>query len=199
MGTERNIVSKELNRIKEKHKLTHKSWSEISGVPVGTVSRYLGYNLGVPNFAHICAMLGSVNESVDDFYKVVNGAIQQAVANPEVISDTPPVPKIDLAQDASALRSMKERVIEQNEAVLSYLAEIHEQDAQLRVLRAEMRSMEKTIFERDAHIVELNSELKCQRDRNRRSNIAAAILMIVVILMVAIYIWDVFSLHQIHA
>ena len=198
MATERNIVSKELNRIKEKHKLTHKSWSEKSGVPVGTISRYLGFNMGVPNFAHIGAMLSCINEPIDDFYKAVNGAIQCADANPEAIPDIPSIPKIDPAQDASVLRSMKERVIEQNEAVISYLSEIHEQDAQLRVLRSEMRAMEKTVLERDAHIAELNSELKHQRERNRRSSIAAGVLMIIVVLMVAVYIWDIFSLHQMH-
>lgn len=200
MATERNIVSQQLNRIKEKHGLTHKSWAESSGVPLGTISRYLGYNVGVPNFAHIGAMLGCIGESVDEFYAVVNGAAQSAGADP---ASSAAAAKIDPQQDAGVLRSMQERVAEQSEVILEHMATIHEQDAQLRELRAEMRSLEKIIAERDAsisrrdlRIAESASELKAERRKAHRLTVALVALIALVVALCAVYIWDVSNLHK---
>ena len=199
MATERNLVSKELNRIKELHGLTHKSWAEMSGVPIGTVSRYLSYNVGVPNFAHICSMLGCIDESVEAFYASVNGSSAKADVPAFVPESTP----VDPQRDRSLLASMQERVSEQNETILEHLSTIHEQDAQIREIRAEMRSLEKTIAERDASIArreqrnsDLAAELKTERRSNKRMTIILVAFVVAFIALAAVYIWDVRNLHE---
>ena len=196
MATERNIVSRELNRIKEKHGLTHKSWAEKSGVPIGTISRYLGYNVGVPNFAHICAMLNCVEESVDSFFAAVNGIVQKIDAGPDAAAVPADVPRIDPDHDAQLLRSMRERVAEQGEAMLNYLTEIHEQDAQLREMRVEMRMLDKTVAEREKEAAQLRTKLEGQRRHNRRLIVAFIVLLAVFLSLAAVYIWDVSNLHK---
>ena len=195
MATERNIVSRELNRLKDKHGLTQKTWADRSGVPIGTISRYLGYNVGVPNFAHICAMLSCIGESVDIFYSAVNGAVQNADVQPAAVPAAPA--SIDPAQDTQLLRSMRERVAEQGEAMLSYLTEIHEQDAQLREMRVEMRAMDKAAIDREARLAELSADLKAQHRHNRRLLVALLAFAAAVIVLASVYIWDVSNLHKV--
>lgn len=200
MPLERNIISRELNRIKDRHGLTHESWAQKSSVPVGTISRYLGYNCGVPNYMHLCAMLDCVGEDIQAFYRLITGAAEHAPDVPAAVPENIPM---DPQKDITLLRSMQERVAEQGETMLSYLSEIHEQDAQLRELRAEMRGTEKTIAERDLQIADLKANLAIQQgktERQRKRNhtlfIVVLCLLVVFIALAAVYIWDVSNLHK---
>ena len=211
MPTERNIFSRELNKIKDKHGLTHQSWADKSGVPKGTISRYLGYNMGVPNMAHLCAMLHCVNESADEFFAAVNGAVQKADAAAPAAPVVPAIiPTADPRNDADVLRSLQERVLEQTEAIVEHLNTIHEQDAQLREARAQLHALERTICERDASIArrdqrnaDLSAELKAERilseshrKRNHALGVAVAALVVVLIALAAAYVWDIANLHN---
>lgn len=200
MPLERNIISKELNRIKDRHGLTHESWAQKSSVPVGTISRYLGYNCGVPNYMHLCAMLDCVGEDIKAFYRLITGAADRAPNVPAAVPESIPM---DPQKDVTLLRSMQERVTEQSETMLGYLSELHEQDAQLRELRAEMRGYEKTISEREKRIADINADLKIEREeaaRQRKRNhvlfIAVLCLLVVFIALAIVYIWDVSNLHK---
>lgn len=195
MATERNIVSRELNRIKEKHGLTHKGWAEASGVPVGTISRYLSYNVGVPNFAHICAMLGCVNESVDDFYRAVNGAEEKADSRGAYAQASADA-VIDPEADKGVVRSMKERIAEQAEALLDRMIENHELDAQLREANVKLFNQELAIADKDVRITSLEADVRAERRRNRLFAITLVALIVIVIGLAALYIWDVSNLHK---
>ena len=87
MPLERNIISRELNRIKDRHGLTHESWAQKSSVPVGTISRYLGYNCGVPNYMHLCSMLDCVGEDIQAFYRLITGAAEHAPDMPAAVPE----------------------------------------------------------------------------------------------------------------
>ena len=200
MPLERNIISQELNRIKDRHGLTHESWAQKSSVPVGTISRYLGYNCGVPNYMHLCAMLDCVGEDIQAFYRLIIGAAEHA---PDVPAAVPQSIPIDPQKDVTLLRSMQERVTEQGETMLSYLSEIHEQDAQLRELRVEMRATEKSLGEREKQLADLKADLKIerkevarQRKRNHKLFLAVVALLVVFIALAAVYIWDVSNIHK---
>lgn len=200
MPLERNIISRELNRIKDRHGLTHESWAQKSSVPVGTISRYLGYNCGVPNYMHLCSMLDCVGEDIQAFYRLITGAAEHAPDMPAAVPENIPM---DPQKDVTLLRSMQERVAEQGETMLSYLSEIHEQDAQLRELRVEMRGTEKTLAEREKQLADLKADLKIerkevsrQRKRNHKLFLAVVALLVVFIALAAVYIWDVSNIHK---
>ena len=75
----KSLLTQSLKRIKEKHGLTIESWAEKANVPESTVARYLSSSLNIPNFPYVCAMLKSVNESIDTFYDSIDKKIDDPV------------------------------------------------------------------------------------------------------------------------
>lgn len=174
-----STICQRLNAIKVEHKLTNQRWSELSGVPLGTVNRYLSYNAGVPNFPYVCAMLEAVGITPNDFYACISGAVaspaETMVMAPEAVEKAPLNPQ----QDATLLASMRERVAQQADRILELQEATHEQDAQLRELRAEKRAAENLIAERDRSISRRDAII---RTRGLLIVILGAILVIIVVL-----------------
>lgn len=55
-----------LNALKDKHGLSNQKWSDLSGVPLGTVSGILSGQTAAPSFTAVCDMVTSLGESVDE-------------------------------------------------------------------------------------------------------------------------------------
>lgn len=62
------VTREKLNVIKDKYGLTNEKWSDLSGVPVGTISSILSGRTARPAFDDLGAMLSRVGESLDAFY-----------------------------------------------------------------------------------------------------------------------------------
>ena len=131
---------------------------------------------------------------------MITGAADRA---PDAPAQAPENIPIDPQKDITLLRSMQERVTEQSETMFGYLNELHEQDAQLRELRVEMRNTEKAILEREKQLADLKADFKIERDesmrqrkRNHKLFLAVVALLVVFIGLAAVYIWDVSNIHK---
>lgn len=142
----KNAVAMGLKRIKEKHGLTNESWSAVSKVPVSTIGRYLsGSSLNMPTALYLCAMLRSVDESVDEFYD----NIIKSANTPSDAAKLAAVPVGVMADGAldvpEAKIEMKERLILQAEEIQRLKAEEHEKDLQIELLEARMEILDRTL------------------------------------------------------
>lgn len=188
MGNKKNAVSLELNRIKEKHGLTNEGWARLSGVPKGTVNRYLSYNVGVPSYAYVCAMLSCVGESSEDFYAAIAAESPVELAGLAAPAEAKPSPQ----PDPALLPGMQERINEQAERLQELQERAHEQDAQLRVLRAENAALQDKLAERDRSIARRDEVI---REKNR-SNRALVIAVAVLVLIVVYFLWEIVNIDK---
>ena len=161
MAIDGNLVCKQLNVIKEKHGLSNKRWAAISGVPVGTINRYLSYNVGIPSFIHICAMLESVNEPLEDFYAVVNTAIKNA---PTAVVPGPAELNVAAAiaiapPDPTAVTSMQEAISLQSEVLVEQVHDSIENNELIKNLRIELDAAKADVSQKDVIIARKDTEL----------------------------------------
>ena len=142
----KNIIAVELKKIKEKYNLTNEAWSKKSGVPVGTISRYLcAKSLNMPTYPTMLALLSCLDESSDEFYKRITektnapddllklGAASIGVSE-EIHTDIPEMKK-----------EIQERIILQAEEIQKLKAEGAEKDMQIEVMEIRLLSMERTL------------------------------------------------------
>ena len=169
MAIDGNLVCKYLNDVKKKHGLSNKRWADLSKVPLGTINRYMSYNVGVPSFLHVCAMLESIGESLPEFYAAVNVAIEKA---PPVIVPTPG--EINVAAeviiappDPTALTSMQEAISLQSEVLVEQVQDTHEKDAQINSLRIENNELKDENKQHSVRIAALETELRQKKKQNR--------------------------------
>lgn len=150
----RSIIAQELKKVKEKHGITTEEWSERSSVPASTISRYLSASLNTPNFPYTCALLESLGEPIDHFYKVIANKIDTPAdalkldAVPTVIGDIPldmPVTKAEI----------QERIIVQTEEVQMQKAIVRERDASIELLEAKLDMLERVLEEKERVISQL--------------------------------------------
>ena len=141
----KNLIAVELKRIKEKHHITNEEWSRRSGVPVGTIARFLSSSLNIPNFPAICAMLKCLGESIDEFYARIDekiGAPAEALkldAVPvSVVGDIP----VDMPETKLEIQ---ERIIVQAEEMQRLKAAEREKDMQIEMLEARLEIAERKI------------------------------------------------------
>ena len=142
-------ITVQLRKIKERHGITTDEWAEKSGVPAGTIARYLSSSLNIPNFPYVCAMLKCLGESIDAFYDAIDKKIDEpaqalrldAVPTAVIGSDV-----VDLPENKTA---MQERLIIQAEDVQAQRAIVKEKDAQIEVLQVKVDMYERIIEEKD--------------------------------------------------
>lgn len=166
MGNKKNVVCQELNRIKEKHGLTNESWANLSGVPKGTVNRYLSYNSGIPNYAYVCAMLKCVGESIDEFDR----GISSAGALPADLASAPAAEaelKSDPLYDPTLVPSMQERIAEQSEKLQELQGLVQDHDMQLQEKQAAINARDAQLQERQDFIHEQDAQLRVLRAENQ--------------------------------
>ena len=157
----KNLVAQGLKRIKEKHGITIAEWSSRSGVPEGTIARFLSSSLNVPNFPYVCAMLKCLGESIDGFYDSIDAAtdtpadaLKLDAVPPSVVGDIP----IDIPE---AKASIQELIIVQAEAMQAQAATMREHAATIELLEAKLEMTERIVEEKERTIASL--EDLCRR------------------------------------
>lgn len=152
---DKNLVAQGLKRLKDKHGLTIEDWAQRSGVPSGTIARYLSSSLNIPNFPYVCAMIKCLGESIDCFFAGIDDKIAAPVdalkldaVPPAVVGDIP----VDTPESKAA---MQERIIVQTEDLQAQRALVREKDAAIELLEAKLEMTERIIEEKDRTIASI--------------------------------------------
>lgn len=159
--TDKNLIAQGLRWIKDKYKVTNEEWSRISGVPVGTIARYLSSSLNIPNFPYVCALIKCFpDESIDDFFDWINNKIDSP-ADALKLDAVPAAVVGDIPIDTPETKAtMQERIIVQTEAMVELRGTIREKETEIKLLQAEVKMCECIIREKDntiAHLEDLNN------------------------------------------
>lgn len=151
----KNLISVALKRIKEKHGITIEEWSARSGVPSGTIARYLSCSFNMPNFPYVCALLRCLNECIDDFFDSIDKKIE-VPADALKLDAVPPAVVGDVPVDTPETKAvMQERILIQTEAMVELRSENREKDATIELLEAKLEMTERIIEEKDRTIANL--------------------------------------------
>lgn len=160
MPTDKNLIAIGLKKLKDKHGITIEEWAVRSGVPSGTIARYLSTSLNLPNFPYVCAMLKCLGESIDDFFAsidkkidVPSDALKLDAVPPAVVGDMP----VDTPETKAA---MQERILVQTEDLQAQRALVREKDACIELLEAKLEMCERIIEEKDRSIASLEDSNK---------------------------------------
>lgn len=142
----KNVIAMGLRRIKEKYGLTNESWSKISNVPVSTIARYLSTSsLNMPTFVHLCAMLRSVGESIEEFYDLIIGSVNAPSDALKLAAVTVGVLDKGMLDAPEAKGEMQERLILQTEEMQRLKSMEQEKDMQIEVLQARLEMVERIL------------------------------------------------------
>ena len=143
--TNKNLIAQELKRIKEKYRITNEEWSKRSGVPIGTIARFLSSSLNIPNFPAVCAMLKCLGESIDEFYARIDAKIE-APAEALKLDAVPLAVVGDMPVDMPETKiEIQERIIVQAEEMQRLKAAEREKDMQIEMLEARLDIMDRTM------------------------------------------------------
>lgn len=155
MPTDRNLIAIALKKIKDKHGITIEEWSARSGVPAGTIARYLSTSLNIPNFPYVCALLRCLGESIDAFFDSIDKTID-APADALKLDAVPPAVVGDMPVDTPETKAvMQERIIVQTEAMVELRGIVREKDSTIELLEAKLEMCERIIEEKDRSIASL--------------------------------------------
>ena len=155
MPTDRNLIAIALKKIKDKHGITIEEWSARSGVPAGTIARYLSTSLNIPNFPYVCALLRCLGESIDAFFDSIDKKID-APADALKLDAVPPAVVGDMPVDTPETKAvMQERIIVQTEAMVELRGIVREKDSTIELLEAKLEMCERIIEEKDRSIASL--------------------------------------------
>lgn len=141
-----SLLTQRLNEIKHKHgDISHEAWSQKSGVPKSTLSRYLSSSLNMPNFPAVCAMLKCLGESIDAFYESIDEKI--GVPADALKLDTVPVEIVgEIHVDVPETKlEIQERIIRQAEEIQMLKANEREKDMQIEMLEVRLETYERTL------------------------------------------------------
>ena len=153
--SDKNLIAQALKKLKDKHNITIEEWAEKSGVPSGTIARYLSSSLNIPNFPYVCAMIKSLGESIDVFVAGIDNkievpadALKLDAVPPAVVGDIP----VDTPESKAA---MQERIIVQTEDLQAQRALVREKEAAIELLEAKLEMTERIIEEKDRTIANI--------------------------------------------
>ena len=141
-----SLLTQRLNEVKLKHgNISHVVWSQKSGVPKSTLSRYLSSSLNIPNFPAVCAMLKCLGESIDAFYDSIDAkigvpadALQLDAVPVEIVGDIP-------VEVPETKYEIQERIIRQAEEIQNLKANEREKDMQIELLKIRIGTLERTL------------------------------------------------------
>lgn len=153
----RNIIAQELKKIKDKHGVTTEEWSRLSNVPPSTITRYISASINAQNFPYTCALLESLGEPIEPFYRIIANKSETPAdalkldAVPTIIGDIPvdvPVAKAEI----------QERIIVQTEEVQAQKALVREKEASIELLEAKLDMLERILEEKERVISQLEDQ-----------------------------------------
>jgi hypothetical protein len=150
----RNIIAQELKKIKDKHGITTEEWSKRSSVPVGTINRYINASIYAQNFPYTCALLESLGEPIEPFYRVIANKTETPADALKL--DAIPVNIGDIHVDTPDTKAeIQERIIVQTEELQSQKATIREKDAAIELLEAKLDMLAHILEEKERVISQL--------------------------------------------
>lgn len=155
MPSDKNLIAQALKKLKDKYGITIEEWALKSGVPAGTIARYLSSSLNIPNFPYVCAMIKCLGESIDEFFASIDkkidtpsDALKLDAVPPAVVGDIP----VDNIETKTA---MQERILVQTEDLQAQRALVREKDACIELLEAKLEMTERILEEKDRTITNL--------------------------------------------
>ena len=152
---DKSLLTHGLNKVKERHGITIEEWAIKSGVPEGTIARYLSSSLNIPNFPYVCAMLRCLGESIDGFFDHIDRKIE-APADALKLDAIPAAVVGDIPVDLPETKAdVQERIIVQTETMQAQRAMLREKDACIELLEAKLEMSERIIGEKDRTIASL--------------------------------------------
>lgn len=155
MPSDKNLIAQALKKLKDKHGITIEDWAIKSGVPAGTIARYLSSSLNIPNFPYVCAMIKCLGESIDDFFASIDKKID-APADALKLDAVPAAVVGDIPVDTPESKAaMQERIIVQTENLQAQRAIVREKEAFIELLEAKLEMSERIIDEKDRTIASL--------------------------------------------
>lgn len=164
--TDKNLISQGLKRLKDKYNVTTEEWSNMSGVPSGTIARYLSRSLNIPNFPYVCALIKCFpKESIDAFFDSINqkidtptDALKLDAVPPAIVGGMP----VDTPETKATIQ---ERILVQTEAMVELQGQVREKKSAIELLEAKLDMCERILKEKDRTIASLE-------DSNRRKLLA---------------------------
>lgn len=159
--TDKNLITQALKKLKDKYNITTKEWSELSGVPVSTIARYLSCSLNIPNFPYVCAMIKCFpDESIDDFFDCINRKMVTP-SDALKLDAVPPAIVGDIVIDSPEVKAtMQERILIQAEAMVELKGTLNEKEAAIELLEAKLEMVERIVEEKDRTISNLEDTNK---------------------------------------
>ena len=152
---DRNLVAQGLKKLKDKHSITIEEWAVKSGVPSGTIARYLSSSLNIPNFPYVCALIKCLGESIDIFFEGIDKKIAEP-AEALKLDAVPPAVVGDIPVDTPETKAaMQERIIVQTEDLQAQRALVREKEAAIELLEAKLEMTERIIEEKDRTIANI--------------------------------------------
>ena len=151
----KNLIAQELQKIKDKHGITIEEWSARSGVPSGTIARYLSSSLNMPNFPYVCALLKCLGESIDAFYAAIENKID-VPAQALKLDAIPPAVVGDIPVDTPETKvAIQERIIVQTEVMQQQMVLVRDREATIGLLEAKLDMIERVVEEKERTIAYL--------------------------------------------
>lgn len=152
---DKNLISQALKRIKDKYGITIEEWSARSGVPAGTIARYLSSSLNIPNFPYVCALLRCLGESIDAFFDSIDKKID-APTDALKLDAVPPAIVGGMPVDTPETKAtIQERILVQTEAMVELRGVVREKEAAIELLEAKLDMCERILEEKDRTIANL--------------------------------------------
>lgn len=140
-----NLISHELRKIREKHHITNEEWSAKSGVPIGSLKRFTGRSVNIPNFPAVCAMLVCLGESIDEFYGRINAKVNTPAEALKLASVPVGVLTDEVVDMPDTKAEIQERIILQAEEMQRLKAAEYEKDMQIEMLEVRLEMAERVL------------------------------------------------------
>lgn len=156
-----------IGQLMEKHGYTNQSLADASGVPIGTISGIRSGKIRSPSYSAICAMLTAMGEPVS------------------ALSDSAD----SVADGAEDVPLPDNGFTEQQQTIM-------EKSCQIATLSAKLDALDESAERNADRYSKLEAQLQAERKRNIRLQYAFIIVCVLIVVLAAMYIWDVNNLHS---
>ena len=161
-NSNKSLLAQSLKRIKEKHGLTIEAWASMANVPESSVARYLSSSLNIPNFPYVCALLKSVDESIDAFYDSIDKKIDVPVEALKLDAVPTAIVGNVVIDMPETTADFKERILVQTEDLQALKSQIRELESTIGLLEAKLEMMER-LFEEKERTLEAMEQISARR------------------------------------
>lgn len=161
-----------IGQLMEKHGFTNQSLADASDVPIGTISGIRSGNVRNPGYSAICAMLTAMGEPVS----ALSGSAENASTE-------------SVADSTDGVHLPDNGFTEQQQTIM-------EKSCQIATLSAKLDARDESAERNADRYAKLEAQLQAERRRNIRLQYAFIIVCVLIVVLAAMYIWDVNNLHS---